>query len=55
MDRFSIRTTVLLGVSFLAVGIGLCFALHVIGKAGSPPVSYECHFPTVTCARVSDR
>jgi hypothetical protein len=49
MDGFSFRTIVLLGFLLLAVGVGLSAVVHVMGKATSPPVGYECRFPKVTC------
>jgi hypothetical protein len=52
MDRFSIRTIVLIGVAFLAVGYGLSIAAQAAGKFCNPPASYECHFPKVACAPV---
>ena len=53
MDRFSIRTTVLIGITFLVAWIGMCTAVGVMGKA-THPVNYECHFPKVNCAPVSN-
>jgi hypothetical protein len=50
MDGFSFRTIVLLGFLLLAVGVGLSAVVQVMGKTTNPPVSYECHFPKVTCA-----
>jgi hypothetical protein len=49
MDGFSFRTIVLLGFLLLAVGV-VSMMVQVMGKTTNPPVSYECHFPKVTCA-----
>jgi hypothetical protein len=54
MDRFSIRTIVLIGFSFLAAGYGLSIAIQMVARATTPPVSYECHFPKVACVPVSN-
>jgi hypothetical protein len=53
MDKFSLRTTILIGFLFLAAGVGLSVAVQVMGKATNRPVSYECHFPKVKCTPAS--
>jgi hypothetical protein len=53
MDKFSIRTTILIAFLLLAAGIGMSVAARVVAKATNPPASYECHFPKVTCAPAS--
>jgi len=54
MDRFSLRTIILIGFLFLAAGIGMSVVVQVMGKATHPPASYECHFPKVTCTPASN-
>jgi hypothetical protein len=53
MDKFSIRTIILIGFLFLAAAAGMSVAVLVVGKVTHPPASYECHFPKVTCAPAS--